>query len=74
MTGSELRILYTNWRGETGLRRIEPIRLEFGSNEFHKEPQWLMIARDVEKNTERSFALKDIHWIGGPEATPPHQR
>lgn len=59
-----VRILYTNYRGETGLRRIVPERIHFGSTEWHSEPQWLLDALDVEKNAKRSFAMKDIRaWI-----------
>jgi hypothetical protein len=52
---------YTNYRGERGLRRILPLDIKFGSNEWHPEPQWLLIAIDEDKKAERIFALKDIH-------------
>lgn len=56
-----VRIDYTNYRGERGVRTIVPKRIEFGSNEFHTEPQWLLVAWDVDKCAERTFAMKDIH-------------
>lgn len=56
-----VRIDYTNWRGERRLRDIIPIRLYFGSTSHHPEPQWLLLARDLEKNERRTFSLKDIH-------------
>lgn len=60
-----IRIIYTNWRGETAERSIEPIKIWFGSTEWHKEKQWLLKATDLEKIAERDFALKDIKkWIG----------
>jgi len=52
---------YTNYRGERSWRRIEPLHLHFGSNEYHPEPQWLLDAMDVEKRALRSFAMKDVH-------------
>lgn len=59
-----VRILYTNYRGETDFRRILPQQIHFGSTEWHPEPQWLLDAVDVEKGAGRSFALKDIRaWI-----------
>lgn len=59
-----VRILYTNYRGETALRAIIPERLYFGSTEWHPEPQWLLEATDVEKDQSRSFAMKDVRaWI-----------
>lgn len=61
-----VRILYTNYRGETALRRIVPERIHFGNTDWHPENQWLLDAVDVEKNAVRSFALKDIRaWIVG---------
>jgi Predicted transcriptional regulator len=53
-------ILYTNWRGETAERTIIPEKIFFGSTEWHKEPQWLLHAFDVEKTAYRDFAMKDI--------------
>jgi predicted DNA-binding transcriptional regulator YafY len=59
-----VRILYTNYRGETALRKILPIRVHFGETRWHPEPQWLLDAMDVEKGEERSFAMKDIRaWL-----------
>jgi len=60
-----VRILYTNYRGETALRTIVPEKMLFGGTEWHPEPQWLLEAYDVEKGASRSFAMKDIRaWIG----------
>jgi predicted DNA-binding transcriptional regulator YafY len=60
-----VRILYTNYRGETALRIIVPQKILFGETEWHPEPQWLLEAYDVEKGASRSFAMKDIRaWIG----------
>jgi len=50
-------LVYKNWRDETSVRTIEPHRLFFGSNEWHKEPQWLIEAFDCEKKAMRVFAL-----------------
>ncbi|MBN8625810.1 MAG: hypothetical protein J0M17_10000 [Planctomycetes bacterium] len=57
-------ILYTNYRGETALRRVHPKRIWFGGTDWHPEPQWLLDATDVERNVERTFAMKDIRaWM-----------
>jgi hypothetical protein len=59
-------ILYTNYRGETALRRIIPKRLWFGGTDWHPESQWLLDAQDVERDVERTFALKDVRaWFPG---------
>jgi predicted DNA-binding transcriptional regulator YafY len=52
---------YTNWKGERSNRTILPTRMYWGSNEWHKEDQWLLEAHDIEKGALRNFALKDIH-------------
>ncbi len=59
-TKKTLRILYTNYKGETAVRTILPKELKFGSTEYHPEEQWLLVAFDLEKNAERTFAVKDI--------------
>jgi len=56
-----VRIDYTNWRGERAERFIHPQRVFFGVTKFHTTPQWFLVALDVEKGADRSFAMKDIH-------------
>jgi hypothetical protein len=67
LEGAPLELPYKNWRGEVSTRKIQPIRLEFGSTSWHTEPQWLLIAWDIEKEAERSFALKDFNPAPEPE-------
>lgn len=60
-----VKIVYTNYKGETAVRTIIPKELKFGSTEYHKEEQWLLVADDLEKNAERTFAMKDVKawWV-----------
>lgn len=60
MNNKQIQILYTNWKNETRERIILPIRIEFKSTTWHQEEQWILVALDLEKNEERSFAIKDI--------------
>lgn len=60
MTDMTLAVRYTNWRGETADRVIEPIRIWWGNTEWHPENQWMLEAKDVEKNAVRDFALRDM--------------
>jgi hypothetical protein len=55
-----VKIVYTNYKGITAERCIVPISVEFGSSPWHPEPQWLLKAMDMDKQQERSFAIKDI--------------
>lgn len=52
---------YTNWKGERSLRTITPRMMYWGSTNYHQETQWLLNAFDVEKQVERTFAMRDIH-------------
>lgn len=60
----KVTLVYTNYKGETSIRHVIPQRIIFGSNEWHKEDQWLMEATDLEKNAMRTFSMKDIRaWF-----------
>lgn len=52
---------YTNWKGDRRERLIRPLCITFGNNEYHKERQWLVKARDLEDNVIKYFALSNIH-------------
>ena len=60
-----VNIIYTNYRGETARREIIPQRVWFGATKWHPEEQWLLDAFDVEKESPRSFALRDIRSYSG---------
>ena len=65
MAVREVRIVYTNWRGETSIREILPKEIVFGVTKWHKDEQWLLVAIDLNKQAERTFAMKDIRaWLG----------
>lgn len=52
---------YTNHRGVRRLRRIQPLDLIFGTNEWHADELWQLLAHDVAKNADRYFAMANIH-------------
>lgn len=57
---------YTNHRGERRERRIVPYALEFETSEWHPEPQWVVVAKDLDKDAVRSFPVLNIHgWHPG---------
>lgn len=58
--GEPLTFAYRNWRGEVGTRHVRPISVRYGSTEWHPEPQWLLLAHDLDKDAEREFAMRDI--------------
>lgn len=53
-------IVYTNHRGETATRRVNPHRLWFGSSPWHSGEQWFLDAYDFDRLETRTFAMKDI--------------
>jgi hypothetical protein len=53
-------VRYRNWKGEEAVRRIIPMWLWWGSNEYHPEPQWLVECHDMDKSDYRTFALAGI--------------
>lgn len=60
-SAGKVKIDYTNYRGERGFRFIVPMTMYFSCTTFHPERQWLLDAWDCEKETYRTFAVKDIH-------------
>jgi hypothetical protein len=56
----EIKMLYTNHRGETSIRHLIPERIWFGKTEFHPEEQWLLEAFDLDRQASRCYALKEI--------------
>lgn len=56
----ELSFKYRNYKGKESWRKVIPKYLRHGSSSWHKEPQWLLKAHDIEKDAEREFAVKDI--------------
>lgn len=64
MSDRVVEILYTNWKGNTRLRLIKPDQLTLyfqEGNGFHKEPQWLFNATDVEDGKFKTWAMRGIH-------------
>lgn len=59
----EQEIVYVNWRGETRSRKIIPLRLYWGSTEWHPENQWLVRAKDTESGAIKDFALSGFRPV-----------
>jgi hypothetical protein len=63
LIGSTINCLYTNHRGETALRNIKVTEIYFGSTTWHPEEQYLMRGIDLDKNSERIFAMRDMQHV-----------
>jgi len=55
-----IKVKYKNWKGEIGIRTIVPNKIFFGHTTYHPKNQWLMDVWDIEKDTQRTYALMDI--------------
>lgn len=65
-----LHLTYTNWRGETSVRRIVPLAApHLGTTDWHSEPGWLWRVFDCDKQAEREFALSSFACVA-PQSTP----
>lgn len=56
----QVGIFYENYRGDIAWRRITPIRIFFGSNEYHPTACWLLEALDMDKKEFRTFDMSKI--------------
>lgn len=63
-------LAYTNHRGEKNIRVVRPLRLWWGSTEYHREAQWLLDVWDYERNATRTYALADVDGCAGIELLP----
>jgi hypothetical protein len=62
--GDTVKLLYTNWKGNTRERHLQVRELWFGSTQWHPEPQPLLKCLDLEDNTEKDFALSGFRGQG----------
>ena len=69
-SGGASVVAYRNYRGEVAVRTVRPLRLWFGSTEYHPEDQWLLDVWDEDKGAERTYALsgfvnpKEVAHVG----------
>lgn len=61
-----LFVIYTNWQGQTRIRKLIVHNMLYTSNEWHPEQQWLLLAHDADDTNFRikTFALKNCKFLG----------
>ncbi|QFG38330.1 hypothetical protein BDE18_0382 [Paracoccus pantotrophus] len=62
LRAAPITMTYRNYRGEVDNRTVLPIRVWFGSTDWHPEPGWLLSAYDLAKDAHRDFALADCQF------------
>lgn len=65
-----LRFRYRNWEGKVADRSVRPKRIFFGKSEWHPDPQFMLLAHDLDRDAERCFALQDILEFLPPPVEP----
>lgn len=60
-------VVYVNYRNETSIRTIMPVKMYFGTTSWYPKPQWLLEVTAYDKGREpvtRVFAMENIRfWI-----------
>lgn len=60
VNGDTLEFTYTNYKGETSVRRCVVNGWLYGSNKWHTENQFLLNGFDLDKGQNRSYAINDM--------------
>lgn len=60
-----ITVLYTNYRGETSLRTITPVRVYYGKTDWHPTPGWLLHCYDWDKQAYRDYELSACNFVEG---------
>lgn len=55
-----VRFEYSNHRGERGQRHVVPLRIWYGTDQWHPEPGWRLQGFDLDRQAERSFNVAFI--------------
>ena len=60
----QIKMLYTNYKGETRVRNIIPEKVYYGSTRWHPVEQWFLRAIDCETEDQelKDFALADCDF------------
>ncbi|MDP3881461.1 MAG: hypothetical protein Q8Q31_01130 [Nanoarchaeota archaeon] len=55
-----MEVVYRNYKGEVKDRKIIPLKIYYGHNEYHTGDQWLLKVWDLDKRDYREYAFRDI--------------
>lgn len=54
---------YTNHKLETESRRARIMSVWYGTSEYHQGEQWFLMARDLDRDAIRNFAMRDMTGV-----------
>lgn len=52
-----IKFKYTNYKGVTSIRTVEPVSILITHNAWHPDDQWMLHGYDFDKQAMRTFAL-----------------
>ena len=58
----DIYVIYTNYRGQSAIRRIIPHRFSYESTAWHPTPQWILWCYDRDRGEIRGYALKECNF------------
>jgi hypothetical protein len=58
--GTHVEFDYVNHKGERETRRVCFHRIEWTATEYHKQPQFIVFAHDMDRRADRGFAMRDM--------------
>jgi hypothetical protein len=58
-------VVYRNYRNETKIRRIRPVRFWFGKSTYHLKPGWMCTALDLDRPpVDGQHVARDFAMVG----------
>lgn len=55
-----IKFTYTNWRGETAVRTVLPLAIEFGETPEHPEQCWMLRSFCQDRKSHRNFMMSKM--------------
>lgn len=55
-----VRFIYTNYKGDRGIRRIIPEKISFDKTPYYPRKGWLLHGFDLDKKEIRVFSMEKI--------------
>lgn len=59
-----LNFRYTNYKMQTEQRKARVMSVWYGTSEYHQGEQWFMMAYDMDRESIRNFAMRDMSDVG----------
>lgn len=61
LQGKVVKFGYKNWKHVRAQRMVAVKNVVFGTNLYHKNPTFLLIGLDIDRNENRTFDIRNIY-------------